>query len=569
MSLRYLMGARRSRVPSVITAVAVLGVSAGVATLLVVLAILGGFEGDLRDKILGTKAHLRVTGPDEAPLDSPDRVLAVLDSLPGVLGASPFIESELLIASVTNYSGMILRGVVPERLQDTTILGDAIVEGSLAWLHDPDAARRARAWDRDPPTASEVRAPTAAEARLLAAWADVVPPFLRSSFLAWVPDSLQRAEEARREVEALLEDLRSERAALEEALADQGVLLDRGPAGLQPGAGAEGPGAVGRSGLVAEEPHPEAHPSAAADAESHAEEGEAEAGSFVMPSLPPPTTSPEGQSGLRFAPTPGIVIGSQLRETLRVEVGDVVQILSPDGDLGPTGPMPRVRPYRVVGVYHTGLYEFDNAYVLTLLESARAFLDLPAEQVTGVEVRLRRMEDAPSLRGTLERRLRESGVEQAAVKDWQELNSSLFAALQLEKVVMFLILSIIILVASFAIVCMLTVIVIEKRREIAVLKSMGASQGSILRLFLLEGGLVGTLGTLLGLALGMSVVAYLSTVGYPLDPEVFYIDRLPVRLHPLEAGLVTVAAVVISLLATLYPSMQAARLHPVDGLRDE
>ena len=153
--------------------------------------------------------------------------------------------------------------------------------------------------------------------------------------------------------------------------------------------------------------------------------------------------------------------------------------------------------------------------------------------------------------------------------DWKELNRSLFYALKLEKIAMFVVLTFIILVASFSIIAMLIMIVIEKGREIAVLKSLGATDGGIMRTFIFQGTVIGTVGATIGLAGGLVICFLLEKVGFPLDPDVYYISTLPIDINLEEIVSVVVCAILISILATIYPSIQAARLKPVDGLRDD
>lgn len=568
IAARYLMGARRSRVPTAITLISIFGVAAGVATLIVVLAVLGGFEADLRDKILSTKAHLRVTGPSEDALNDPAKVLEHLDAHPEVVGLSPFVESELLLASVTNYSGAVVRGVDLGRLATTSTLQDEIIAGQLAWLEDPDRAR--------PPTP-----PTASERRWMREHREGVRDRLRDVLPAWSHGLLVASESAestgddlrdlREELDRLLEETRRTRDFLEAEVAEARTERERDFASELEAfrnevrdPPSEAPAETAPPDEVGFEmpalPLP-GQSLGSAEAGAGAEEG------VGMPSLPTPRA--QVPTAGTVEQVPGVVIGSQLQAMLRVEIGEVVQLISPDGDLSPAGPIPRSRPFRVVAVFHTGLYEFDQAYAFTRIDALRDFLSLGPTEVTAVEARVRRMDRAALVAQQLRDTWAQRAADEIQIKDWQEMNSTLFAALMLEKVVMFLILSIIMLVASFAIVCMLTVIVIEKGREIAVMKAMGASRGTILKVFLAEGGMVGALGTTLGAIVGLGVVAYLAQIGFPLDPEVFYIDRLPVRIAPMEVAAVLLASVTISLLATLYPSMQAAGLDPVAGLRTE
>ena len=549
IGVRYLMSNSRKGAPSIITVFSVTGVAIGVSALILVLSIMGGFEGDLRDKILGTKAHLLITGPSQGELVNPQAVLNELDQREDVLGASPFVESEVMISSPTNYAGIVLRGIDVERITSASSLQDDMIEGDLNWLLDPANARRGRSLpERDPDDDA---------------------------------DPGRETEELLRETERLLDEL-GERLG-------SGALADNDGSGAtsatRPGSGAgiDVPEVDGPSDSVMPSlPRPRT-----GDDDS------------VMPSLPRPRTDEERASMPLLPPPradrndtdgddadgsgqmpaiggerqrrhiPGIIIGTELQETLNCRVGDLVDIISPDGDLGPTGPIPRSRRFRVVGIFYTGLFEYDNKMVYTTLEASRTFLNVPEDVVTGIEVRIDRMDRADQVASELRTQLASNGVDDVEVHDWMTLNSSLFGALMLEKIVMFVLLALIIAVASFMIVCVLTMVVIEKGREIAILRSMGATGRGIMGVFLVEGGIMGLVGTALGAILGLGLTTYLQVVGFPLDPEVYYIDRLPVEVDTVEVVLVLVTAIAISLLATLYPSVQAARLDPVDALRYE
>ena len=300
----------------------------------------------------------------------------------------------------------------------------------------------------------------------------------------------------------------------------------------------------------------------------HEELGEAE-----MPALPHEDDADTADPG-EMAPLPGelpdtderlpgLIIGPELAKALQVDLGDEVNVVTPNAEMGPMGPIPRSRPFRIVGVFYSGMYEYDANFAYTYINDAQDFLSV--EGATGIELRTASVEEAVGVAVDLQRMLGPS----VEVLDWQELNRSLFYALKLEKIAMFVVLTFIILVASFSIVAMLIMIVIEKGREIAILKSMGATNGGVMRTFIFQGLVIGTIGALIGLVGGLGICYFLATVGFPLNSEVYYISTLPVEVDPGEVLAVVVCAVVISLLATIYPSIQAARLNPVDGLRYE
>jgi lipoprotein-releasing system permease protein len=307
----------------------------------------------------------------------------------------------------------------------------------------------------------------------------------------------------------------------------------------------------------------------------------AEPGDAASPLFPPPPPAggtPKGAAGVdephrprpRTTPPPrpvlpGILLGDELyQHTLRVFVGSDVDIACPMCGVGPLGPMPKLKPFRVAGHFYTGMYEFDSKLAYVSLADAQKFLGTPGE-VTGIEIRTTTPEAARDVADELARRLG-PGFE---VRTWEELNRGLFTALKLEKVAMFVVLTFIALVASFSIVSNLIMLVTEKAREVAILKSMGARDGAILRIFFAEGLYIGLLGLILGLGLGIGGCLLLSHYGLPLDPDVYYIQKLPVVMRASEIAAVNLAALGLCCLATLYPALLASRMRPVDGLRYE
>ncbi len=262
---------------------------------------------------------------------------------------------------------------------------------------------------------------------------------------------------------------------------------------------------------------------------------------------------------------PGIVLGRELARSLHAYVGDVLTVVSPMGDLGPMGIMPRTRKFRVAGIFYTGMYEYDVSQAYVLLPAAQEVLDL-GHLVTSVDVRVEQVEKVaqvtPRLRAAIER-------PDLSVRDWEEMNRGLFSALKLEKIATFVVLSIAIAVASFCIICTLLLMVTEKSKEIAILKAMGASDRSVLSLFMTEGMLIGGIGTVAGVITGYCLMQSLKHFGVRLDPEVYYIERLPVNVDELDYLLIALCAFVITTLATLYPARAASRLRPVDGIRYE
>jgi lipoprotein-releasing system permease protein len=259
------------------------------------------------------------------------------------------------------------------------------------------------------------------------------------------------------------------------------------------------------------------------------------------------------------------VIGRELAKSLHVYVGDEITLVSPIGDLGPMGLMPKSRRFRIAAIFYSGMYEYDASQAYAKLDAAQDFLDLK-QNVTALEIKMDDAERVEVVRPLVEQRIKRPDVR---VRDWKELNKNLFSALKLEKIATFVILSLAILVASFCILCTLLLMVTEKSKEIAILKSLGASDRSILAIFMGEGMLIGAIGTYFGVATGFAAIKGLTQFGLRLDPDVYYVDRLPISADLTDFVLVALSALVITTLATIYPAVAASRLRPVEGIRYE
>ena len=260
-----------------------------------------------------------------------------------------------------------------------------------------------------------------------------------------------------------------------------------------------------------------------------------------------------------------IVIGRELANNLGAGIGATVRIVSPYGRVTPAGRMAESRYYVVADLFNSGMYEYDAGLALMPLAAAQSFLNM-GDKVTGVEVRLKNIYQAKQVGAAIKKMLGPAFW----IRDWMELNRNLFAALKLEKTAMFVILVLIVLVAAFNIISTLIMIVMEKTKDIAILKSIGATSGSIRKIFLLQGLTIGSIGTGFGLGLGLILCELLRRYKFiELPADVYYITTMPVRVEALDVAVITLASLGISLLATLYPSRQAARLDPTEGLRYE
>ena len=265
---------------------------------------------------------------------------------------------------------------------------------------------------------------------------------------------------------------------------------------------------------------------------------------------------------------PGIVIGKEMAKYLGVWVGDEVNVVNPlGGGVGPTGPIPSNQYFRVAGIFFVGMFEYDMKFAYTTIPDLQKFSSMD-DEITAIEFKVGE-KDLYRTHEIGEKLVNALGGFPYKVRDWRDMNKNLFAALKLEQLAMFVILTFITLVAAFNIASTLIMMVIEKNKEIAILKSMGASRFSIMKIFMVDGVIIGLVGTVIGMILGFSLCGLIPLIDYQLDPEVYYMTSLPVRIEPLHIFAVVFSALGISWLATLYPAWTASRLSPVDGLRNE
>ncbi len=441
IALRYLRAKRKQTFISVTTVISIAGVMLGVMSMIVVLAVMTGFEDDLRGKILGTYAHV-----------------VLLKSGGGM-------------EDYREVKGLVEKGFLDRVNAEIASVTFPPVTSGLFWLR---TWRRLEALKARRRTLEGIRAAT---------------PFTFNQVL------------------------------LSGELGTTGVVV-RGV----------DPGTVGRVTAL-------------------------------------PATIKEGSlqdlGGLKGYP--GILIGTELAKNLGVFSGDKVTAVSPMGRFSIVGMIPKVKQFIVAGIFESGMYEYDSTLAYITIPEAQKFFGLD-RRVTGLEIKVADIERADRVAAEIQKDL---GYPYYA-RDWKEMNRNLFSALRLEKIVMSLILIIMILVAAFSIICTLIMIVMEKGKDIAILKSMGAASTNIMRIFMIEGLVIGGLGTLLGALGGFIVCWALGRYHFiSLPSDVYYISTLPVTMRLTDFIVVSVSALVMTILATLYPSFQASRQKPADAIRYE
>jgi lipoprotein-releasing system permease protein len=268
-----------------------------------------------------------------------------------------------------------------------------------------------------------------------------------------------------------------------------------------------------------------------------------------------------------------VLIGTRMAFRMGLRVGDDLTLISPQGTTTAFGTVPRIKSYRIAGTFELGMSEYDSSFVFMPLAAAQLFFNVP-NAVTSLEIFTSDPDDVRPVR----RAVAEAVGDKGRVFDWQQANSSFFNAIQVERNVMFLILTLIILVAAFNIISSMIMLVKDKGRDIAILRTMGATRGMVLRIFILTGASIGVVGTVAGFLLGLGFAANIETIRQGIqhltgtqlfDPTIYFLSQLPAKVDPTEVAVVVVMALALSFLATLYPSWRAARLDPVEALRYE
>ncbi|MBP2299534.1 lipoprotein-releasing ABC transporter permease subunit [Azospirillum picis] len=406
VAMRYLRARRQEGFISVIAGFSLLGIALGVATLIIVMAVMNGFRAELLGRVLGLNGHLNVYNAQGGPLPDFDILAGTLRKTPGVVSVTPTVEGQALVSVRGAASGAVVRGVRPEDFRDRPTLASHIIRGSLDEFGE-----------------------------------------------------------------------------------------DR------------------------------------------------------------------------------VAIGVRMAQRLGLSVGDQVTLIAPQGNVTAFGTVPRMRSYPIAAIFDVGMFEYDNSFIFVPLPEAQAFFRT-GDAVTSLEVFVQDPTQIDAARAAV--RSAVAGV--GRVVDWQQSNASFFTALQVERNVMFLILSLIIMVAAFNIISSLIMLVKDKGRDIAILRTMGATRGMIMRIFFLSGASIGVTGTLLGLALGVSFALNIESIRQVIqgltgtnlfNAEIYFLSHLPAKIDWSEVVQVTLMALGLSFAATIYPAWRAARLDPVEALRYE
>jgi lipoprotein-releasing system permease protein len=518
--MRYLRSKKRASI-SVISVIAISGVALGVAALLAVMSITSGFQREFRDRILGVNAHVLVLKYGLNFEEYRD-VIARSRKMPEVAGAAPFIINEMMMAKGDRLSGVLVKGVDPELMPSVLDLPSQLTSGSLEGLRLPGSKPAARGDDSAPGD----NAPA--------------PP----------PPGADNEED----LDAYLSEL-ARRDNGNDPLAEDRI----------PGAVVAPPPAAAEELPDVKVPTPEEMQAALEASDLAPLPDDALEDKLVAEGAPGPDAAED-----KGRPLPGVVVGITLARELDVKLGDRVKVISPltgvDTSLVRAGTRaPKSRDFKVIGIFEAGFQEYDSRLIYVDLYEAQAFQN-QGDTVVGVEMSLRDIDKSADVALRLEREL---GGGPFHTMDWRELNHNMFTALEMQKVMLSLVIATIIFVAAFNVVATLIMIVLEKRREIAILKAMGAKDLAILQIFLVQGASIGAVGTGLGLLIGGTICGYLNVFRFPLDPKVYLIDHLPIRTSWTEFAATILIAIGICVTATLIPSLWAARMLPAEGVRPQ
>lgn len=597
VGVMLLLGAVLSRIFTLLATVIIISVMLGCMALVVVLSLMTGLEHELRDKILGQLSHIQIAREDHRPFSDYDELVKEIAEVPGIDGVSPYLKGEVMVRNGLNRQGGILTGILPEREATVSYLPTIITEGRYDYLDEPEripepsfSFELARDDSVTKARKSKKKKKTGDAAKLgKFGLQEGLPKRVDGSLLPLFEVPAEAAAEN-------VEDDGWEDPALEiPKLRADGSLPPS-----EPSAGAEGPTPKGLKGhrlpvapllkpRIIESQGKLARPGS--DADEGWEDPEEEIPKLRQAGiLPPKTDLPEGsdaatgagQSKNRAAPPTKtvlpshrkpegavlapVLIGSEKARELIAHLGDRIQLITPIGRQTPVGRMPGRMDVRVAGVFDANHYEYDRWLIYAPLGVVQSFLRT-GDRITGIEIRVDDLDRVGERKRSLQELIKRLGRDEIIVQDWHELNASLFSAMALEKIAVFIALLCVILVASFGILGSNLMSVLEKSKEIAILKTMGTSDTLIQRIFIAEGLCLGILGSLIGIGTGIALCLVLDRFGLPLSGNLGDFETLPVAIDPLEVLMVGVSALVIVWLSSLYPARVASRMRPVAALR--
>jgi lipoprotein-releasing system permease protein len=486
-------------------------VTLGVAALTIVVSVTSGFIGEFQDKVLGVNAHVLVL-KYSSDFREYRKVMKTVETVPGVKGVAPFYINPMMVTHGRyTATGVLLKGIEPDSVGRVLDLPKHIVQGSLVGLRPANSAPPERRSDPFAESLSSlgVTGTKANEATIVGATSK--------------PIASEKAADKSRAAKTFAEQTDLSAGAKSTEVIPEG--------NVEPVDGY-------RSVLPDDD---------------------------IIPDdiISDPCRSPEARLKL-----PGIVVGKTLRDNLHLALGDCMQVTFPTVGFSYSGGViraPVAKQFRVIAVFDAGFDQYDSKLVYTDLYQAQAFND-GGDTVTGIEMKLDDINKSKTIAKEIERRL-DDGIYHTM--DWEELNHGLFTALRIQQILISLVLALIIIVAAFTVIATLIMVVLEKKREIAVIKAMGATDLAVMRVFLYQGSFIGLVGTGLGLLVGWAVCTGLVRYEFPLDAGVYFISRLPVRMDPVEFTMVGLFAVLVCLFATAWPAAYAARLRPADAFRSQ
>ncbi len=560
LALRYMRSKKRAFV-SVGTMFAVLGVALGVGALATVISVTGGFRAQFREKVLGVNAHVLIL-KYSSDFREYRKLMEQMKSVPGVIGIAPFVISPMMIThGDRTATGVLLKGVDPSRVKDVLDLPRHIVQGNMEGLRLPGAKPPERrrqgllddfdsSRDGDVLEPLEPSLPGISPAMSGTAALTAAAPAKHEGKLPGAPDD---ADGPPLEHKSVLQDIG--KIVHDEALRDPDVHSHSSPY-------------VAGAGAAAKDLDDEGAPKPGDPVGSIVPQGgykSALPDDDVLPADIDPDPCRDAESIKRL---PGIIIGITLEKNLDVKLNDCIQVTSPTiGFTYTRGAMraPVAKQFRVTGVFDAGFDQYDSKLVYTDLYQAQPFYDT-GDSVTGIEMKVNDIEKARDIARDIDARL-QNGIYHTM--DWEELNHGLFTALRIQQLLMSLVLALIIVVAAFTVIATLIMVVLDKKKEIAVLKAMGASNSALLRAFLYQGAIIGVIGTVIGLGLGLGMCKGLLVHALPLDPKVYFISHLPVQVRLSDFVEVGIFAILVCLAATVWPALHAARLRPAEAFREQ